>query len=397
MQRPMSRPAPLPRRSLLAAGALGVFGAWGARPAQAQGFAPPGFEQVTGREKRPHADHWLAQRPLPAAERARFVARLHALRNLLLAAPALQALRGHDWATTATAKDAADERRPLVGSVLYIAYPYGSPKGGAPVSSYEGAPYQLHVNAPEVVLENQTWSLDAEAGFAAEPQQADDDDGLEVYRDGWLVVRPEGRPLFAPVPQERYLARRIELARRSLDKSRASVGVGTPQDTAAQRRDIEGRMAAWKAARAEAEQRWAAMQSKWPDRVAHERARFDAKEAAAMKEAQDLQGSTPAQRFLASAQAAVEALEAERAALAPARRAAPACLPSRGASGRPSGLAAAGDEGARVVVLNPALFDPKRPRSDVQLLVVGPTRYFPALYDTVQHQLDKRALRAFLA
>jgi hypothetical protein len=116
-----------------------------------------------------------------------------------------------------------------------------------------------------------------------------------------------------------------------------------------------------------------------------------------MKEVQELSRSTPGQRFVAAAETAVQAIEAERAALTPAQRTAPACLPSRGATARPSGLAAAGDEGARIVMLNPGLFDTKRRRSDIQLLAVGPTRYFPALYETVQRQLDKQALRALLA
>jgi hypothetical protein len=44
------------------------------------------------------------------------------------------------------------------------------------------------------------------------------------------------------------------------------------------------------------------------------------------------------------------------------------------------------------VTPNPQFFDPKQPRTAVQLIVLGSIRYQPELFKTVQQQIDKTAL-----
>jgi hypothetical protein len=85
-------------------------------------------------------------------------------------------------------------------------------------------------------------------------------------------------------------------------------------------------------------------------------------------------------RHPAAAQGRLQALESQLAALSAPQRNEPARLPS----------------GPRIVSANPALFDGRRPRSDIRLLVIGPTRYFPALYETVERQIDRAALRSMI-
>jgi hypothetical protein len=156
-------------------------------------------------------------------------------------------------------------------------------------------------------------------------------------------------------------------------------------------------MTAIKADRAEHEQRWAVMMPKWPDRVAAERAKFDIKEKKALDEVEQIRSSSPRERFLKPLAARLAALEAELAGLSPDERAAPAYLPSIPNQGRASGLAVSGNtDGKRIVTLNPALFDPRRPKSDIQVLVLGTTIYKPELFDQVQQQLDKNALMGLM-
>ncbi len=139
------------------------------------------------------------------------------------------------------------------------------------------------------------------------------------------------------------------------------------------------------------------MQPKWPDRVAAERAKFDAKEKKALEEIEDLKTSSPRQRFLKPFETRLKALEAEQAGLSPAERSAPAYLPRNPNKDRASGLAAQGStDGTRIVTINPALFDPKRPKSEIQLIILGTTQYEPKLFDQVQQQLDKTALMSLI-
>jgi hypothetical protein len=365
----------------------------GAQPA----FGQADIDSIVGHEKKPHRDLFMTNKPLPPAEAGRLKDKLHRIRDMILGVPAIQSLRGYDWETSIVVKDPADPSRPVVAKVLYIPFHYfRDPHNGKVASSEEGPPFSIHINDPEAILGQGSYNVDAEARFTAEPRSVGQLGGYPVYAGQFVVMSRQELPLFTPVSQERYLARLIEKSRKDLDKVKATLK-GTPDNPAANRQEIESRQAAWKAARAEQEQRWSVMMAKWPDRVAAERAKFDAKEKKGLDEIEELKTSTPSQRYLKPFEERLKALEAELAGLSPEERAATATLPPGTDKTRASGLAAPGSAGGtRIVTINPALFDPKKPRSAIQLIILGTTQYEPKLFDQVQQQLDKTALAGMI-
>jgi hypothetical protein len=360
-------------------------------------FAQADLSDIAGHEKKPHHDTILTNKPIPAAEARRLKDKLHRIRDIMLATPALKSLHGYDWETFTTVKNHADASRPVVASVTYIPFPYArDPRTGKPVSSEEGPPLTIHVNDPEAILGQGSYNLDPEARFTAEPRSTGQLDGFPVFEGQFVVIGKRGQPVFTPVSQERYLSRLIEKSHKELNEMKANFR-GVPENPSVNKREIESRQAALKAARAEQEQRWSVMMPKWPDRVAAERAKFDAKEKKALDEIEDLKTSSPRQRFLKPFDDRLKALESELAGLSPDERPAPASLPRIPDKNRASGLAPQGaTDGARIVTLNPALFDPQKSKSDIQLIVLGTTRYLPKVFDQVQQQLDKAALTALI-
>lgn len=356
-------------------------------------FGQADFSNIVGHEKKPHKDTVLTTKALPAAEAKRLEGKLHQIRDLLLATPAVKNLRGHDWETFTTVKTHEESTRPVVASVSYIPFPYfKDPHTGKPISSEEGPPFNIHINDPEAILGQNPYRVDAEAHFTMEPKSLGQLNGLPIFDGHFVVLSKRSEPVFTPVSQERYLTRLIEKSRKEQKEATASFK-DVPEDPAVKKRDIESRQSALKAARAEQEKRWAVMQPKWPDRVAAERAKFDEKEKKALAEVEDIKTSSPRQRFLKPFETRLKALEAELAGLSSAEKAAPAYLPRNPNKDRASGLAAPGStDGTRIVTINPALFDPKKPKSAIQLIVLGTTQYEPKLYEQVQQQLDKTAL-----
>jgi hypothetical protein len=356
-------------------------------------FGQTDFSSMTGHEKKPHKDTVLTTKPLPPAEAKRLQGKLHQIRDLILATPAVKNLRGYDWETFTTVKSHSDSARPVLASVTYIPFAYfKDPRSGKPISSEEGPPFSIHINDPEAILGQEPYTVDPDAGFTAEPRSSGEMNGYPVFAGQFVVLSKRGQPVFTPVSQERYINRLLEKSRQEL-KEVGERFKGVPEDPSATKRDIESRQAALKAARAEQEQRWSVMMPKWPDRVAAERTKFDAKEKKALEEIEDLKTSSPRQRYLKPFETKQKALEAELAALTPAERAAPAYLPRGTNKDRASGLAAQGStDGTRIVTINPALFDPKKPKSEIQLIILGTTKYEPKVFDQVQQQLDKTAL-----
>ena len=360
-------------------------------------FGQADFSNIVGHEKKPHHDTVQTAKPLPPAEAKRLEGKLHQIRDLILAVPAVKTLRGHDWETFTVVKNHVDSARPVLGTVTYIPFPYfKDPRSGKPISSEEGPPFSIHINDPEAILGQGSYSVDPEAHFTAEPRSLGQLSGFPVFEGHFVVLSKKGQPVFTPVSQERYLTRLIEKSRKELNEASANLK-SMPDNPAVNKRDIESRESALKAARAEQEQRWAVMQPKWPDRVAAERAKFDAKEKKAREEIEDLKTSSPKQRYLKPFETRVKGLEAELAGLSPAERSAPAYLPRGSNKDRASGLAAPGStDGTRIVTINPALFDPKKPKSDIQLIILGTTQYEQKLFEQVQQQLDKTALMSLM-
>lgn len=355
-------------------------------------FGQTDLSTIVGHEKKPYKDTVLLTKPLPPLEAKQFEAALHRIRDVILSTPAVRDLRGHDWETFSTIKNHEDPRRPVLATVTYIPFRYfNDPRTGKTASSEEGPPFSIHVNDPEAILGQGSYSVDAEARFTIEPRTLGQVNGFPVFDGHFVVVSSRREPVFVPVSQQRYLTRLIEKARKELTETSARLNE-TPEDPAVKQREIASRQSALKAARDEQEKRWAVMQSKWPDRVAAERAKFDEKEKKALAEIEELKTSSPRQRYLLPFEARLKGLEAELAALSPAEKTAPAYFPRNPNKDRASGLAAPGADGTRIVTINPALFDATKPKSAIQLIVLGTTQYEPTLYDQVQQQIDYTAL-----
>jgi hypothetical protein len=352
------------------------------------------LQAIAGHEKKPHADTVLLTTPLAKPAQQQVLAKMHRIRDLLLATPALHDLRGYDWETFDTLKNDHRAAFPVVGSVTYIPFPYFELRGKVE-SSLEGPPFVVHLNDPEVVLGANGYNVDKDAGFTVAPPVVGELDGWPVYAGQFVVITKDRRPLFVPVTQSEYLDVVAGNARRELAEMKKRFA-GTPENPAVNKRDIDSRLTAIRSARAENEQRWSVMQPKWPDRVAAERARFDEKERKWLAEVEELKTTTPRQRYLKPFEERLAALEAEIASLPEAERSAPARFRD-GKAVRASGLASAGEPSSRPISrLNPQVFDAAKPKQGVQLIVLGTTRYLPAVFGQVQKQLDKQALVALL-
>lgn len=356
-------------------------------------FGQADFSNIVGHEKRPPQDNVQTAKPLPPAEAKKLEGKLHQIRDLILATPALKNLRGYDWATFTTVKDHVDASHPVVASVTYVVFPYSKdPSSGKPVSAEEGPPLTIHINDPEAILGQGAFRMDPEARFSAEPPSSGQPKGFPIFAGQFVVMSKRNQPVFLPVSQERYLKRLVERARAELNAMNARFK-DVPEDPAATKREVEARQAVLNTIRAQQEKRWADMQSTSPDRVAAERAQFDVAEKKALEEIEEFKNSTPRQRYLKHDEDKLKALEAELAGLSPAQRSATAYIPRTSNRDRASGLAPQGvTDGTRIVTINPALFDPKKPKSAIQLIILGTTMYNPRLFDQVQQQLDKTAL-----
>jgi hypothetical protein len=356
----------------------------------------PEFASLQGHEKKAHKDTVLSGKEFSGADTKRMFDQLHRMRDMVLAAPAIASLRGHDWETFDAVRSVAMPGRPAVGEMSYIPFAYfRDPRSGKPVSSEEGPPFHLYVNFPEILRQDVVYDIDGDAHFMTEPRLTGNLDGFPVYEDQYVVLAK--RPLFAPVTQEQYLKRLIEKARTENAGLHAKLPAGGAQDKAANAREIAGLTENIRLRREEAEKRWALM-GKWPDRVAAERTRFDEKERKFQEEIDALRGGTPNQRFTAAFDGKLAELEQELRGMPAGERGAPAYLPAdMSRRGRASGLAPFGStDGRRIVTFHPQLFDPKKPRGAVQLIVIGTPRYAPELYQPLQRQLDKQALAAMV-
>jgi hypothetical protein len=308
----------------------------------------------------------------------------------------LHDLRGYDWETYTSVKTSLDAQAPASAVLGYIVFPYFmNSRTGHMEASLEGPPMQVHINDPEAILGQNGFNVDPDARFTAEPKITGELDGFPVYNKEFVVIGRRGQPVFVPVSQQRYLEHVIAKTRSDLaDVQHRFQDV--PEDPRANQREVDGLTAALKAQRAENEQRWALM-GKWPDRVAAEREKFAAKERQKLAQIEQLKSRSPRQRFLAPLQARLQGMEDELASLAATERTAPAYLPGASDHPQPSGLAPRGSTGgSRIVTINPELFDAGKPRTAVQLIILGTTSYLPAVYDQAQRQLDKATLTSLL-
>jgi hypothetical protein len=292
---------------------------------------------IAGKEKKPHQQTAFVSPPLTAAESKTLQAKLQALRAALLETPTLRTLRGYDWATYGRI-DGHEPGRPLKLRLGYIAYPYWfNARANRTESSAEGPSFDISINDPEVLLGGGTYLVDQEARFTYAPSLIGELDGFPVYIAGehFVVITKVARPIFVPVTQQHFLEVRIAQARAALASVQTSL--------------------------------------------------------AALPE-------SPSKRTaLANAEKRLTALEAELAAMPEAQRAAAALAPDGGRTTRPSFLAEPDATKTRAIVEpNRELFDPKQPRTSIQLIILGSIRSAPALYEKVQAEIDKTALRRLL-
>jgi hypothetical protein len=301
--------------------------------ARAQRPDAAALKAIAGHEKKAHEQTTIVSPPLSKAESDAIVGKIQAIRKLLIDTPALQGLRGYDWATFGhvTGQGAGQPLRARLG---YIAYPYFfNARLNRAESSAEGAPFTIYLNDPDALLGQGGYRVDADAKFTFAPKDTGLVDGFPAYIDGeqFVVLMKDARPLFVPVTEQQFLDVRIAEERKSfadLDASLAAMSDG------ASKRDA-----------------------------------------------------------LSRGKARLTNLEAELAALPAERRAAPALDPDGTPTKRASFLAEPGAARTRAIVTpNPQLFESKQPRTAVQLIVLGSIRYQPELFRAVQQQIDKAAL-----
>lgn len=315
-----------------------ALSAWpGALAPRFQAMDAAALRALPGKEKKPHEQSIFVTPPLNQAEQASAIETIQAVRRILLATPASQDVRGFEWATFGQISS-QEPGTPVRMTLGYIAYPFFfDAKLNRAESSAEGAPFRISINDPDVILGRDGYRVDTAAHYTFAPDPAGTIDNFPVYgvEDRFVVITPAGTPLFVPVTQQQYLDLRIAQA---------------------------------KSANAEIKTSLASL----PD-------------------------SADKRTALSRAEGRVSALESELASLPESARQSPALMTDGVPTSRASSLADAGTTRTRAIVkANPALFDARKPRTAVQLIILGSVRYNPELFKALQVQIDKQALAALL-
>jgi hypothetical protein len=193
------------------------------------------------------------------------------------------------------------------------------------------------VNDPDAILGGSSgYQIDQQARITFEPKVTGQVDGFPVYEGDFVVLSPRGQPVFTPMSEQRFLDYEIDRTRK------------IERDA---RKDLEG-----------------------------------------------LPEGPTKQRLVGRYRQRVQALEAELASLPVARRSAPARMPvDLRSTRRASLLSERPDPTDRLIVtLNPKLFDPTKPRSAVQLIIIGTPHALPEVYRQVWQQIDKKKLLSLI-
>lgn len=360
----------------------------------AVGAPDPLLNQQQGRIKKTHVDSVVGV-SAPKAQLAAMTAKLNEMDKLLLATPVIREMRGFDITTSTSIKPHHHANRPFVAGTLLISYPFvRMGKDGVPVSSEEGAPFRIHVNEPEAIFVQGRYTLDPVTGFVTEPKLTGHLDGFPVYDKEYVVISRRDVPMFLPVSRERYLTNEIESARKALDHA-GEATKGMPKKLPAGEDDLDIQRRGLEREREKLEKRWASMQEKWPDKVARERAQYEERVQKQMRTINEQSGKSPRDRYLQPFQDRLKAFEDELASMSAAERAEDTYFAEKWNKQRASGMAPSGSsDGRRVVTINPAIFDPAKPKTAVQLIILGTPKYRNALFEAAQQQIDKQALLA---
>jgi hypothetical protein len=231
-----------------------------------------------------------------------------------------------------------------------------------PGSRWTGA-FVVAANEPQMLWDSQQeWKVGDER-FIREPTIVGSVGGFPIYKGGYAVLTHRPEPLFVPVTQERYLAAEIR------QKSEAIAAFRKKTVDSQREREVNYRR--WLAERPARARQWDLVAASLPRDSA---AAFLARMARSEREVEEsfrqatlfVADTTHMAKWLTD----LRALEAFAARMTPAQRAAPARI--CGLRPVPQTFLCEPDDpaGLRLVVVNPAFFDPALPRTDFQLLVV---------------------------
>jgi hypothetical protein len=310
---------------------------------------------------RDHAGGWIVQNQqlatdVASADKAAAAALVADVANILKQAPTLKTPRGYDvyqHSSFALDRPGNATARPavLAGILTFNLAPYESGASG-PVANERDTAVQIKVAVNDLSMvtggtmtEGRLTFGDDQGDFWRDtPEPSATLNGAPVYEqnsDHWIVLRAHEVPIVTPVSRERYLAFRQRLAKDAADHAQQNLARLNTNDPA-----LAGPLAI-------------------------------------MREQ------------IAALRAAEQTIQQQLAAMSPADRQAPALVTSESQTQPPQ----FGDGGTPVVYLNPALFDPTRPRGTPQVLavsIVGDEDHWSGLASKIDREIDWEALRKLL-
>lgn len=261
---------------------------------------------------------------------------------------------------------------------------------------FDGVSIDVELNEPRIAWH----AYDAQAHLFLEPQITSHVAGYPVYEHRYLVMMKNPRPLYVPLSQEEFIRGRIAREKALLGDTKQTIAKGSP---------LQQWLANKKAAMEGFAQGNAIVAQTDPEKAKKQREDFqrgmdETERALRDQESQNTGALTDASNGESNA---IRQLEAELAGLSPKERAAPAYLPTgRNRSIRASGLAS-GPDGANtqmLIVPNPNFFDPKLPRTAIQVIAIDlpgmrddePGDHADSLRVAVRGALDYGRLAALL-
>lgn len=310
---------------------------------------------------RDHPGGWVVQSQglaseLTPADKTAAAALVTAVADILKQAPTLKTPRGYDvfqHSSLELDRPGHATARPamLAGLLTFNLAPYeGGARGATPNERDSAVQIKIAVNDLSMITggtmtEGRLPFGDEQGDFWRDtPESNATLHGAPVYEqndDHWVVLRAHDVPIVAPVSRERYLAFRQRLAKDSADRAQQNVAKFDPNNPA-----LAGPLAT-------------------------------------------------VREQVAALRANEQAIQKLIASMPPADRQAPALVTGESPTEPPQ----FGDGGTAVVFLNPALFDPARPRTAPQVLavsIVGDEDHWGGLASKIDREIDWDGLRKLL-
>lgn len=310
---------------------------------------------------RDHPGGWVVESQrfapeLTAAEKTAATTLVTEVAELLKQAPTLKTPRGYDiYQHSALELDhpgnASARPAVLSGILTFNLAPYeGGTRGAIPNERDSAVQIKIAVNDLSMITggtmnEGRLPFGDEQGDFWRDtPESTATLHGAPVYDqndDHWIVLRAHDVPIVAPVSRERYLAFRQRLAKDEADHAQQNVARLNANDPA-----LAGPLAT-------------------------------------------------VREQVAALRANEQAIQKQIASMSPAERQMPALVTGESPTEPPQ----FGEGGTAIVGLNPALFDPARPRTAPQVLVVsivGDEDHWAGLAAKIDREIDWDALRKLL-